>query len=136
MNPILKKMQIKNPETTIVMNHPVEFNPILEDLRNLTKVELEIDSSKTYNCIILFVKSERDIANHSGLIVNQLSEDGLLWFIYPKKTSKKYKVEINRDSGWSSIQEIGFQGVRQVAIDEDWSALRFRHSNFISSKKT
>ncbi|WP_416148826.1 DUF3052 domain-containing protein [Salipaludibacillus sp. HK11] len=135
MNPILKKMQIKEPQITSVINHPEEFTETLEDLRRYTKVELAPVSTSIYDCIIVFVKSENDIASHCAFIQNQLAENGLLWFVYPKKTSKKYKVEINRDYGWSSIQECGYEGVRQVAIDEDWSALRFRHVDYISVKK-
>ncbi|MFD1294975.1 hypothetical protein ACFQ5N_14115 [Lutibacter holmesii] len=49
----------------------------------------------------------------------------------PKKTSKNYQSEINRDNGWTLLGELGFEGVRQVAIDNDWSALRFRKVEFI-----
>jgi hypothetical protein len=52
---------------------------------------------------------------------------------YPKGTSKKYKCEFNRDTGWSALGEFGLEGVRQVAIDEDWSALRFRKVDYIKS---
>jgi hypothetical protein len=40
-------------------------------------------------------------------------------------------VDINRDSGWESIQKLGFETVRAVSIDDDWSALRFRFSQFV-----
>jgi uncharacterized protein YdhG (YjbR/CyaY superfamily) len=45
---------------------------------------------------------------------------------YPKGTSKRYKCEFNRDDGWTVFGEAGYEPVRMVAIDEDWSALRFR----------
>jgi hypothetical protein len=57
----------------------------------------------------------------------------VVWFAYPKGTSKKYKSEINRDNGWQILGELGFEGVRGVAIDEDWSALRFRRVEFIKA---
>ena len=50
---------------------------------------------------------------------------------YPKSTSKKYKCEFNRDSGWPVLGAAGFEPVRMVAIDEDWSALRFRRVEHI-----
>jgi len=31
--------------------------------------------------------------------------------------------------------ELGFEGVRQVAIDADWSALRFRRVEFIRTMR-
>lgn len=60
----------------------------------------------------------------------------MVWFAYPKGTSKKYKSEINRDKGWLVMGEAGFEPVRMVAIDEDWSALRFRRTEFIRDDET
>jgi hypothetical protein len=57
----------------------------------------------------------------------------VVWFAYPKGTSKRYRCEFNRDTGWAAVGAAGFEGVRQVAIDEDWSALRFRRPEFIKS---
>jgi hypothetical protein len=57
--------------------------------------------------------------------------DAIVWLAYPKKSSKKYTSEFNRDSGWPSMGAAGFEPVRMVAIDEDWSALRFRRAEFI-----
>jgi hypothetical protein len=48
-----------------------------------------------------------------------------LWFAYPKK-SGAYASDISRDQGWDALAVAGFLGVTQIAIDEDWSALRFR----------
>jgi hypothetical protein len=64
-------------------------------------------------------------------LVPQLNGDAILWLCYPKGTSKKYRCEFNRDTGWQAIGAYGFEPVRQVAIDEDWSALRFRNVDFI-----
>jgi len=51
----------------------------------------------------------------------------------PQATSKRYKSEINRDTGWQALGQAGFEPVRAVAIDEDWSALRFRRVEFIKT---
>ena len=54
-----------------------------------------------------------------------------MWFAYPKASSKNYSCEFNRDTGWDALGKAGFEGVRQIAIDDDWSALRFRRVEFI-----
>ncbi len=61
------------------------------------------------------------------------TEDVVLWFAYPKGTSKNYKCDFNRDNGWDALGELNFEGVRIVSIDEDWSALRFRKVRFIKN---
>jgi len=55
-------------------------------------------------------------------------------FAYPKGTSKKYKCDFNRDTGWDKLKEAGFDTVRSIAIDEDWTGLRFRRKEFIKSR--
>jgi hypothetical protein len=56
-----------------------------------------------------------------------------VWFAYPKGTSKRFKSTINMSTGWTALGEAGFESVRRVAIDEDWSAKRFRRVEFIKS---
>ena len=51
--------------------------------------------------------------------------DGLLWMAYPKGTSK-VKTDVNRDRLWEATNPTGWRPVRQVALDDVWSAMRFR----------
>jgi hypothetical protein len=67
--------------------------------------------------------------------IAQASGDPVIWFAYPKGTSKKYDCEFNRDNDWHALGEAGFERVRQVAIDADWSAIRFRRVEHIKSLK-
>jgi len=59
----------------------------------------------------------------------------VIWMAYPKGTSKKYTCEFNRDSGWKALGKAGYEPVRIVAIDEDWSTLRFRKVEHIKNLK-
>lgn len=59
--------------------------------------------------------------------------DAILWFACPKGSSKRYTCDFNRDTGWDALGSIGFEAVSEVAIDEDWSALRFRRTEYIKS---
>ena len=62
---------------------------------------------------------------------NLTPEDQQIWLAYPKGTFKRYKAQINRDSGWKYLGEFDVEGVRKIAINEDWSALRFRKRKYI-----
>jgi hypothetical protein len=46
----------------------------------------------------------------------------VLWIAYPKAN----RTDINRDSLWPILAEYGMRPISQVAVDEVWSALRFR----------
>lgn len=57
---------------------------------------------------------------------------GHLWLCYPKK-SGRIASDITRDVGWEPILALGLLGVSQVALDEDWSGLRFRFRSEIAT---
>ena len=66
------------------------------------------------------------------LVLNAIeSGDALIWFEYPMKSSKKYKGEFTRDTGWHVFREAGFDPVRMVFIDADWFEFRFHRAEFI-----
>ena len=50
--------------------------------------------------------------------------DKLAWIAYPK--AGKLGTDLNRDILSAALAVEGVQPVRQIAIDEVWSALRFR----------
>jgi hypothetical protein len=50
---------------------------------------------------------------------------GYLWLLYPKKAGR-IRTDVTRDHGWEPVHDAGFLPVAQVAVDADWSALRFR----------
>lgn len=78
-----------------------------------------------------FLKTQQEVDALSPVLADKLTGDGILWLAYPKGSSKKHKCDFNRDNGWTVLSELGFEPVRMVAIDEDWSALRFRRVDFI-----
>jgi hypothetical protein len=51
-----------------------------------------------------------------------LAKPTALWVAYPKAN----RTDINRDSLWPILAEYGLRPITQVAIDDVWSALRFR----------
>jgi len=79
-----------------------------------------------FSWVVVFVSTKEQVGLASDMLESNKANDPTIWFAYPKGTSKKYKSDINRDKGWSSLGDLGYEPVSQVAIDDDWSALRFR----------
>ncbi|WP_133065453.1 hypothetical protein [Niveispirillum lacus] len=51
---------------------------------------------------------------------------GAFWVAHPKK-SGSLRSDLSRDAGWGRLTGEGMIPVSQIAIDDDWSALRFRY---------
>ena len=83
--------------------------------------------------MLAFVLTEGEVKKYFFEMQALATEDQQIWMAYPKGTSKRYKTQINRDSGWKYLGQFNYEGVRQIAINEHWSALRFRNTQFIKS---
>jgi hypothetical protein len=108
------KLQIKPGQTVSVVNippglawpvNPADENPGAADV------------------VIGFAVTRRDL-NALGAVIDAARADRLAWIGYPK--GGKLGSDLNRDLLVQAVSRLGVQPVRQVSIDETWSALRFR----------
>jgi hypothetical protein len=129
MSSVFEKLNLKQREI-LVINAPPSFDPELASLEGV-KVLRDSNKIKAIHFALVFVTKQAEVDTLSRLLASKAEGDALLWFAYPKGTSKRYKCEFNRDTGWNAMRSAGFDTVRQVAIDEDWSALRFRRVEYI-----
>ena len=83
---------------------------------------------------ILFVTRRDEVAPAWRSIESKLADDAIVWFAYPKGTSKRLTSDLSRDAGWEPVRAAGWDTVRLVAIDADWSALRFRRAALIGRR--
>jgi len=130
MPAVFEKLNLKDQGEIVVLNAPSSFEPELAKLKSVN-VQRDAKKMKSVEFALAFVTRQTEVDAVAKTLANKLNGDALLWFAYPKGTSKKYKCDFNRDTGWETIRAAGFDTVRMVAIDEDWSALRFRRNEFI-----
>jgi hypothetical protein len=133
MTPLFKKMNYKEQKQIHAINAPESFEKELKEMAALAAVKKQIKASDKASFIIAFCTKQSEIDKLTPVFANALEADGLLWFAYPKGSSKKYKCDFNRDTGWAILGKHGFEPVRMVAVDEDWSALRFRRVEHIKT---
>jgi len=133
MKTLLGKLNYKGQKRIAVIN--AENNFKIAPLKELKEVQVdnEIDPRYPYDFMIIFVRMVSEVDKVTPEALHNLAVDGILWFCYPKKSSRKFASDIGRDHGWKSLNDLNFFGIRLVTIDEDWSAMRFRNKKFIKS---
>lgn len=134
MTPLFKKLNLKDQKEIVVLNAPESFERELDALEGVT-VHRDASAVDHAEFALAFVITNAQLQAAADAILPKAQGDAVVWFAYPKGTSKRYKCEFNRDSGWAPMGAAGFEGVRMVAIDEDWSALRFRRVEHIKTMK-
>lgn len=74
--------------------------------------------------LLVFVRSGAELAVHEDVALASARADRLTWVAYPK--AGRLGTDLNRDRLAAVLRAKGIQPVRQVSLDETWSALRFR----------
>ncbi|MFO0015217.1 MAG: hypothetical protein ACK52U_01505 [Synechococcaceae cyanobacterium] len=130
MTPLFKTLNLTTQNVLHVLNAPPSFELELAALEGVA-IKRTVAGRSSFAIAFAVTQAELDAA--STELAKACEGDAVLWIAYPKGTSKTYKCEFNRDSDWSVLGAAGFEPVRQVAIDDVWSALRFRRVEHIKT---
>ena len=131
MTPLFKKLNYKDQSVILVVNSPESFDAELEAMSASAKIIRDKNHLEKIDFAIIFATKQAEVDEIIQHIAPKLEGDATLWFAYPKGSSKKYICDFNRDTGWGKLGEYDLESVRQIAIDKDWSALRFRKLRYI-----
>ena len=111
---LAKKLNLKPGMTLELLARPAGVD--LDDV--------EVSARGKADGILLFVKTASELDTKAEPVIEVAKRDGLAWIAYPK--GGQLETDLNRDILWKKLDKKGIQGVRQISIDEVWSALRFR----------
>ncbi len=133
MATVFEKLNLKDRQEMVVLNAPVSFEAELARLPVIT-IHRHLESVTEMEFLLAFVTKKSEVDALAPVVAARAKGDAVVWFAYPKGTSKKLKCDFNRDTGWDAVKAAGFDTVRTVAIDEDWTGLRFRRAEFIKAR--
>jgi hypothetical protein len=111
---LAKKLNLKAGMKVRVLGKP----------RDVDLDDVHTTSSKSADAILLFVKNVAELGGEAAPVIEMGRADGLAWIAYPK--SGRLGTDLNRDTLAKHLEGSGVQAIRQIAIDDVWSALRFR----------
>ncbi|GGE85533.1 YdeI/OmpD-associated family protein [Priestia taiwanensis] len=132
MHAVMKKIRMPVEEDVLIMNAPAQY---IEEVFSVVEDRLHTASQGKYSFVNLFVHSIAELECYASDAVEALTQGGLLWIAYPKKSSS-IKTDISRDYGWDVMEKAEFEGVSLISIDETWSAMRFRSAHETTRKKS
>ncbi|MFA5944857.1 MAG: hypothetical protein WC876_10370 [Candidatus Thermoplasmatota archaeon] len=80
--------------------------------------------AKSAKAVLVFMKNADELRAFSAPLVTAARRDAIAYLAYPK--AGQLGTDLDRDNIWVMLQEQGIKPVRQIAVDDVWSALRFR----------
>jgi hypothetical protein len=104
------KLQLKEQSIRVV-NRPPGVAP-------------ELPVADDAEAVLVFVTDAAELDAYGSVALAAARADRLAWIAYPKGGQRG--TDLNRDILWARLAEEGVRPVRQVSIDDVWSALRFR----------
>lgn len=126
MTETFKKLNFKSQDPILVLAAPDTFDRELRAMAGTTSVHRSASSGTRYEFALAFAPMRKDLLAQARALLRAAGGEAVLWFAYPKQTSKRYTSDLNRDTCWEALKPLKLQPVRQIAIDDDWSALRFK----------
>jgi hypothetical protein len=114
---VAEKLLIK-PNTAVWWSDPSHaglIEPLPDGVRS-------VDAPGAAATALVFAADAASLRATLGAHRAELGGAAAFWVAYPKAN----RTDINRDSLWPILSEFGMRPVSQVALDEVWSALRFR----------
>jgi hypothetical protein len=112
------KLQIKPGHSVALLHVPPTVSLDLPQGSAMTADAADADA------VVVFAEDRVRLEERAGPFVEAARRDALAWVAYPK--AGQLGTDLNRDSLWRLLAGEGIRPVRQVAIDDVWSALRFR----------
>lgn len=123
---LLKKLQYKGEKPIVLINQPGYFKFLKEELERISPIVTDVDEVDVVQCAIVFVQTKAEIDLIARFLADKANPNALIWMAYPKKSSKGYQSQLSRDVGWDAMGRYGYEPVRQISLNDDWSALRFK----------
>jgi hypothetical protein len=119
---VAQKLFIRDNYTVLLLNAPRGYREVLGPLPQGVKVVSR--ATKPVELIQLFASKKADMLKLFREAKPLLKAEGLLWATYPK--AGQLDTDLKREVVWECGQAVGMEPVAQIAVDDVWSALRFK----------
>ena len=132
LSALTKKLRLLEEHRLAVLNAPDGYLALLEP--GPRQIETELGPAGEYDAVLLFVKNVEELRRLGAPAIRAARQNGLLWIAYPKGGKTRNATDLPATPWWVQrdvlgeiTSETGYKPVAFVAVDDTWTALRFKH---------
>jgi hypothetical protein len=129
---LAKKLQIKTAHRVLLVNAPANYPELLDPLPR--EAHLFTQAEGKFDVVQLFVMNSKELQRDLVWLQDHLRLDTILWIAYPKKSSG-VESDLEMMQSWEETAKYGLSGVAAAALNETWTALRFRPSGQVKKSE-
>lgn len=130
-SPLAKKLRLADGQSVLVLDAPEGYLELLRP--GPAGIRTDPGSAGVHDAVLLFVKGVEDLRRRGAAAIHATKANGLLWIAYPKAERADAATDLPATSTWVQRDvlgeitgERGYKPVAFVAVDETWTALRFK----------
>ena len=116
--PVAERLQVKGDRRLAVIGAPAGLNKVIG------AAKARADLAKA-DVVLLFAANRARLAAQLPGVLKKMPPAAIFWLAYPKLTSS-LAADLSRDVIHALAPKYGLDTVSQIAIDDDWSALRLK----------
>jgi hypothetical protein len=120
---LAKKLRVLPGNRLLVLNAPVGYESELLPVPDGVSVATSAEGA--FDVVQAFARDSAELRRVLPVATQALAPGGIVWIAWPKKTAKQNS-DLDRDSLWAALNASGWVGVASIAVNETWSALRFK----------
>lgn len=130
---LLEKLQLKDEKNLLIQGLPSSIEKQFIKL-NFSKNVTPLLKKRKIEFALVFAVNQQQLASILKDVIPSLQDEAKLWIAYPKLTSK-IASDLSRDKNWDFVSDYGYESVRLIALDNVWSAGRFKKLVTTETKK-
>lgn len=130
---LFEKLQLKDEKNILIQGLPssiekqfikIPYSKSITPLLKIRKIEFAL----------LFAVSKKQLADVLSDVTPALHDNAKIWVAHPKSTSK-IASDLSRECNWCCIDELGFEAIHQVTLDNVWSAVQLQRAEELMPKR-
>jgi len=126
-----KKLALKDGDVLSLVSAPANVRAHIE--KDVGKSNVATKASAKTKALVTFVSSKSEVDRAAKTAMAAGDAGASVWFAYPKG---RKDIDISRDKGWDALNAAGWIPVSLFAIDDAWSALRFKHDPKLQKQRS
>ena len=133
LSALAKKLRLTAEHSVAVLNAPEGFAARLSP--GPTTITTQLEAAKTYDAVLLFVRNQEELRALGAGAIRAARPGGLLWIAYPKIGATAGATDLPPTPWWTQhdvlgelTAETGYRPVAFVAVDDMWTAMRFKRT--------
>jgi hypothetical protein len=128
---LAKKLRLADGQVVLVLDAPEGYLELLRP--GPAGIRTDHAPAGVHDAVLLFVKGVEELRRRGAAAIHATKPNGLLWIAYPKGGQTAGATDLPATPAWIQRDvlgeitgEKGYKPVAFVAVDETWTALRFK----------